>query len=67
MAVGFGVRTPREAAEIARAADAVVVGSALVDKIAGSADLGGAASGAIVQEVLGLARDLSGAVRAARR
>src|ERR687893_821794 len=34
VAVGFGVRTPERAAEIARVADAVVVGSALVDDIA---------------------------------
>ncbi len=31
--VGFGVRTPEHAAEIARAADGVVVGSAIVDRI----------------------------------
>jgi tryptophan synthase alpha chain len=34
VAVGFGVRTPEQAAEIARVADGVVVGSALVDTIA---------------------------------
>ncbi|MCF3935993.1 tryptophan synthase subunit alpha [Acuticoccus sp. M5D2P5] len=32
--VGFGVKTPDQAAEIARVADAVVVGSAIVDVIA---------------------------------
>ena len=34
VAVGFGIREPEQAAEIARIADAVVVGSALVDLVA---------------------------------
>ena len=34
VAVGFGVRTPQQAAEIARVADGVVVGSALIDLVA---------------------------------
>jgi tryptophan synthase alpha chain len=34
VAVGFGVRTPEQAAEIARHADGVVVGSALVELVA---------------------------------
>ncbi|WP_284126338.1 tryptophan synthase subunit alpha [Parerythrobacter aestuarii] len=34
VAVGFGVRTPGQAAEIARVADGVVVGSALVELVA---------------------------------
>ena len=34
VAVGFGVRTPDQAREIARVADGVVVGSALVDLVA---------------------------------
>lgn len=33
VAVGFGIRTPERAAEVARVADAAVVGSALVDEI----------------------------------
>ena len=39
--VGFGVSTPEQAAEIGRYADGVVVGSALVDRIAGESDLAG--------------------------
>jgi tryptophan synthase alpha chain len=39
--VGFGVSTPEQAAEIARYADGVVVGSALVDRIAAQPDLAG--------------------------
>ena len=34
IAVGFGVKNPQQAAEVAKAADAAVVGSALVDRIA---------------------------------
>jgi tryptophan synthase alpha chain len=34
VAVGFGVRTPEQAAEIAKVADGVVVGSALIDIVA---------------------------------
>jgi len=34
VAVGFGIKTPESAAEVARVADAVVVGSALVEEIA---------------------------------
>jgi len=33
VAVGFGVRTPDQAREIAKVADGVVVGSALVDLV----------------------------------
>ncbi len=40
VAVGFGVRTADQAEAIARAADAVVVGSALVDAVARAADQG---------------------------
>jgi tryptophan synthase alpha chain len=33
VAVGFGIRTPEQAAAVARVADAAVVGSALVDTL----------------------------------
>jgi tryptophan synthase alpha chain len=62
VAVGFGVRTPERAAEIARVADAVVVGSALVDRIEAAVT----ENRDPVVDVLSLARDLSGAVRRAR-
>jgi len=38
IAVGFGIRTPEDAAAVARVADAVVVGSALVNLVAEHAD-----------------------------
>jgi len=58
IAVGFGIRTPAQAAVIARVADAAVVGSALVQKVAEGGD--------VVAGVLGLVRELSAAVRSAR-
>ena len=62
VAVGFGVRDEARAAEVARDADAVVVGSALVDALANALPDEGAAHTA----VLGLASRLSGAIRDAR-
>jgi tryptophan synthase alpha chain len=60
VAVGFGVREPEAAREIARTADAVVVGSAFVDEIA-------AAPGPeAVERVLRKVRILREAVRQAR-
>jgi len=59
VAVGFGIKTPERAAEVARVADAVVVGSALVDIIAEAKDP--------VREVLASAKALGDAVRAARK
>lgn len=38
VAVGFGIRTPAQAAEVARFADGVVVGSAIVDIVGAHAD-----------------------------
>ncbi len=38
LGVGFGIRDPESAAQVARVADAVVVGSALVGKVAGLVD-----------------------------
>ena len=62
VAVGFGVKTPEQARAIARGADAVVVGSALVDAIRDSLGADGAAKPGTVTRVLdlvsGLARGL---------
>ena len=62
VAVGFGVRDEARAAEVARDADAVVVGSALVDALAAALPDEAAAHTA----VLGLASRLSDAIKAAR-
>lgn len=64
--VGFGIREPEQAAEIARAADAAVVGSALVDLIANNVDEDGQANGQLVAAVHDKVRVLAQAVRTAR-
>jgi tryptophan synthase alpha chain len=66
LAVGFGIKTPQAAATIARAADAAVVGSAIVETVKASLDQNGAASDKTVPAVLDFVKSLSDAVRAAR-
>lgn len=61
--VGFGIRTPDQAAGIARIADGVVVGSAIVGRVA---DNLGKGKDQIVAEVLGLTRALASSTHAAR-
>jgi tryptophan synthase alpha chain len=63
VAVGFGIKTPAQAAEVARAADAAVVGSALVSRIADNLDAKGKPKPGLVDDVLGLVRDLAAGVR----
>ncbi len=62
VAVGFGIRTPERAAAVARVADAVVVGSALVDDIAWAI----AQNRDAVSKVLETAQALAKSVRFAR-
>ncbi|MDB5475336.1 MAG: trpA [Phenylobacterium sp.] len=62
VAVGFGIKTPERAAAIARVADAVVVGSALVDEVAEAVDM----NEDVTRRVLLKAESLAKAVRAAR-
>ena len=57
------MRTPEQAAEVAKVADGVVVGSAIVDVIAAAAERGTNPA----PDVARLVKDLSGAVRAARK
>ncbi len=59
IAVGFGIKTPDQAAEIASVADAVVVGSALVDVIAANLDNNGKAKAGLAEKLLGLVAALS--------
>jgi tryptophan synthase alpha chain len=61
VAVGFGIKTPEQAAAVAAVADAAVVGSALVSRVAESAKNG------VVEDVLGLVRQLAAGVRGAKR
>jgi len=67
VAVGFGIRKPAQAAAVAAVADAAVVGSALVDRIAGNLDAAGRAKPGLKDDVLGLVGELAVAVRGARR
>jgi tryptophan synthase alpha chain len=64
VAVGFGVRSARQAAEIAAGADAVVVGSALVEAVRASLDGDGKATAATPGAVHELVTELAGGVRA---
>ncbi|MGF7158877.1 tryptophan synthase alpha chain [Rhodoligotrophos appendicifer] len=66
VAVGFGVKTAEQAAGIAVHADAVVVGSALVDEIGKSLDRDGRATPATAGAVHELVSRLATGVRAAR-
>jgi tryptophan synthase alpha chain len=66
VAVGFGIRTPAQAADIARVADAAVVGSALVETVARSLDARGHATPGLPAAVLDAVRALSQGVRRAR-
>ena len=63
--VGFGIRTPDQAAEIAAVADAAVVGSALVDIVAANLDKDGKAEPGLAGKLLSLVGDLAAGVRGA--
>ena len=67
VAVGFGVRTAGQAAAIAAIADGVVVGSALVNALAGSLDGDCKATVKTVTAVTGLVAELARGVRGAAR
>ncbi len=65
IAIGFGVRTPAQAAEAVRAADGAVVASALIETLAGSL-IDGQPGPASVDGFLTQIRALADAVRQAR-
>ena len=67
IAVGFGIKTPDQAAEVARVADAAVVGSALISAIEDGLDADGGATAACRDNALALVRALGDGVRAARQ
>ena len=62
VAVGFGIKTPQRAAEVARVADAVVAGSVLVDEVAAAIAAGADPTARVLDKV----RALADAVRGAR-
>ena len=65
--VGFGIRTPEQAAAVARHADAAVVGSAIVDRVKAGLDADGKARPDLVPGVLDYVRSLAEGVRGARK
>jgi tryptophan synthase alpha chain len=66
IAIGFGVRTPAQAAGAVRVADGAVVASALIDTLALSLDECGRARPDTVRQVLDQVRALSSAIHRAR-
>lgn len=67
IAVGFGVKTPEQAAAVARTADAAVVGSALVAKVAEQLDASGGSMPGMVNGVISLVSSLAKGVRSASK
>ncbi len=67
VAVGFGIKNPAQAAEVAKVADAAVVASVLVDRIAENLNPDGTAKPGLVEAVLADVRALAAGVRGARK
>lgn len=67
VAVGFGVKTAADAAAIARGADGVVVGSALVERVRLSLDADGKATEKTVSAVTSLVAELAAGIRSVAR
>ena len=66
VAVGFGIRTADQAADVARTADAAVVGSAIVEIIGAGVEDGQVALPDLTKSVLDFVSHLSRGVRSAR-
>ena len=66
IAIGFGVRTPEQAADAVRVADGAVVASSLIEILAGTLDERGRATPGTVRAVLDGVRALAEGVRGAR-
>jgi tryptophan synthase alpha chain len=67
IAVGFGIRTPDQAAAVARAADAAVVGTSLVQRLALNLNPDDTAKSGLVDAVFADVRALADGVSAARK
>ena len=65
--VGFGIKTPEQAAAVARHADSAVVGSAIVDQVKVALDAQGNPKPGLVPGVLGFVRSLAEGVRSVRK
>ncbi|RZJ97053.1 MAG: tryptophan synthase subunit alpha [Brevundimonas sp.] len=61
VAVGFGIKTPERAAEVARVSDAVVAGSVLVDEVAAALEANEPAAPRVLAKVRSLANAVKGA------
>jgi tryptophan synthase alpha chain len=66
IAVGFGINTPEQAGQVAKVADAAVVGSALIKRVAGNLNADGSAGPGLTESVLALVRELAAGVVAGR-
>ncbi len=66
IAVGFGIKTPEQAAETAAVADAAVVGSSIIERLKAGLDAEDRATPGMVDDVLGFVRSLAEGVRKAR-
>ncbi len=66
VAVGFGIKDPEQAAAVARAADAAVVGSSLVQRLADNLNPDGEVRAGLVDAVFADVRALAAGVRGAR-
>jgi tryptophan synthase alpha chain len=67
IAVGFGVKDAKSAAEIAAHADGVVVGSALINALAATLDANGQGGPAGIKAVTALVADIAAGVASARK
>lgn len=67
LAIGFGIKTPEQAADIARVADAAVVGSAIVNHIAEAVSDEASSPQDSIQTVLRFVNSLALGVRQARQ
>ena len=67
VAVGFGIKTPAQVAEIGKIADAVVVGSALVDIIEANLDDNGNAKAGLVDKALEFVAELAKGVQSSEK
>jgi tryptophan synthase alpha chain len=65
--VGFGIRTPEQAAAVARHADAAVVGTGIVDRVKAGLDDKGKAKADLVPGVFAYVKSLADGVRSVRK
>lgn len=65
VAIGFGIKTPDQARDMARVCDAAVVGSAIVDRMAASLDKDGKAGVETSQHTLEFVKQLAAGVKSA--